>query len=101
MAYGAERLDTLTVCGDANNGFILLINYNSLEDGTHTVRMFDNGIEFASRTFTVVTPGEEFLVGASASTMAIDFPGPGQATILEWNQATQGFEIVGIIGLPE
>ena len=31
----------------------------------------------------------------------LDFPGPGQATLLEWNEAAQRFEIVGIIGVPE
>ena len=29
------------------------------------------------------------------------FHGPGQATLLEWNEAAQRFEIVGIIGVPE
>ncbi len=54
---------------------------------------------FASKTFTVVTLGEEFLTDVSGESMAVDFPGPGQMTLLEWNEAAQRFEIVGVLGV--
>ena len=38
VAYGTERLDTARVCGDTDNGFGLLFNWNLLGDGEHTVR---------------------------------------------------------------
>src|SRR5262245_954497 len=54
-AYGTIREDTQGVCGDTNNGFGLLFNFNRLGDGTHSVRVFDNGAQFGSATFTVQT----------------------------------------------
>ena len=62
--YGTERRDTTSVCGDSNNGFVLPFNWNLLGDGTHTVRAIADGVEFDSATFTVTTPGTEFLHGA-------------------------------------
>ena len=97
VAYGSERMDTFATCGDANNGFVLLINYNTLGDGTHTVDLYDAGVLFASRTFTVVTPGTEFLSGVNAAGMIADFPQPGQHVVLEWNEAAQRFELVEIV----
>ena len=35
--YGTERLDTQDACGDTNNGFGLLFNWNLLDDGEHEV----------------------------------------------------------------
>ena len=34
-AYGTERRDTASVCGDTDNGFGLLFNWNLLSDGEH------------------------------------------------------------------
>ena len=36
-AYGTERLDTEAACGDTDNGFGLLFNWNRLGDGEHEV----------------------------------------------------------------
>ena len=36
-AYGTERLDTESACGDTDNGFGLLFNWNLLGDGEHEV----------------------------------------------------------------
>jgi len=91
----------VSTCGDAENGFVLLINYNTLTDGTHLIELFDNGVLFASKMFTVVTPGEEFLKDATGATMAVDFPAAGQATMLEWDEPSQNWKMTGIIGLPE
>ena len=63
-AYGTERRDTTSVCGDSNNGFVLPFNWNLLGEGTHTVRALADGVEFDSATFTVTTQGTEFLHGA-------------------------------------
>ena len=52
------------VCGDSDNGFGLLFNWNLLGDGTHTVRALADGVEFDSATFTVTTLGKEFVRGA-------------------------------------
>ncbi|MCY4388459.1 MAG: hypothetical protein OXC18_15325 [Desulfurellaceae bacterium] len=58
-AYGTSRMDTESVCGDANNGFGLLFNWNLLGDGAHTVRALADGVEFANVPVTVTTLGEE------------------------------------------
>ncbi len=39
-AYGTFRGDTQSICGDTNNGFAMLINFNNLGQGTHTLRAF-------------------------------------------------------------
>ena len=49
-AYGTERLDTEAVCGDTDNGFGLLFNWNRLEDGAHEVVAFVDGVELGRAT---------------------------------------------------
>ena len=45
-AYGTSREDTLPICGDADNGFGLLVNWNGFGDGPHEVRALADGEEF-------------------------------------------------------
>ena len=63
VAYGTERLDTQGVCGDTNNGFGLLFNWNLLGNGEHTVVALVDGVELGRATVTVRTFGEEFMRG--------------------------------------
>ena len=58
-AYGTLRSDTEAVCGDIDNGFGLLFNWNLLGDGEHTIVAFSDGEEFGRTTFTVTTLGQE------------------------------------------
>ena len=96
--YGLPRADTSNACDDdGNNGFFSYTNWGNLGDGEHTVVVYDNGVEFGRSTFTVVTTGEAFLVGASKRVTVKDFPEPGETTILEWNQSTQHFEMVAVM----
>ena len=96
--YGLPRADTSTTCDDdGNNGFFSYTNWGNLGDGEHTAVVYDNGVEFGRSTFTVVTTGEAFLVGASKRVTVKDFPEPGETTILEWNQSTQHFEMVAVM----
>ena len=90
-AYGTGRADTAAVCGDTNNGFGLLFNWNLLGDGDHTVRALADGDEFGRATFTVTTLGVEFLQGTHGETLVADFPSPGEAVRLVWQQANQNF----------
>ncbi len=94
-AYGTIREDTLPVCGDTNNGFALLINFNRLGDGPHTVRALADGVEFGQAAFTVTTFGQEFLRGANNLHLAPDFPSPGTNVTLQWQQNMQNFAIIG------
>ena len=92
-AYGLERQDTLDTCGDTDNGFVLLLNWNLLGDGAHTVTALADGVELGRTTVQVTTLGQEFVEGAVGECVADDFPHPGQSTLLEWQQTSQNFVI--------
>ena len=94
-AYGTSRGDTISVCGDDNNGFGLLFNWNLLGAGAHTVRALADGQEFASATFTVTSFGTEFLAGASGEFPIQDFPQAGTDILLRWQESAQNFAIRG------
>ena len=65
-AYGTGRGDTAGICGDSDNGFGLLFNFNLLGTGEHTVVALADGVEFGRSTFNVLRMSTgEFLSGAS------------------------------------
>lgn len=89
------RADTGGACGNAGwNGFFTFVNWGVFGDGPHTITAADNGVPFATHTFTVTTLGEEFVTGVEKRATIEDFPAPGESVELEWNQSTQHFEIV-------
>ena len=90
---GTIREDTQGVCGDTDNGFGLLYNWNRLGDGVHTVTAYADGVEFASVTVTVTTLGEEFRRGLSREVTIPDFPEDGTDVVLQWQEAQQNFVI--------
>ncbi len=94
--YGTSRTDTERQCGDIDNGFGLLFNWNQLGDGRHTVRALADGVEFARSTFTVTTLGEEFVRGLRRWTGLDDFPAPGMTTTLVWQEAAQNFVLAWV-----
>ena len=91
MAYGTKRTDTLSVCGDTDNGFGFLFNYNSLGDGQHTIQALADGVEFGRATFTVTTLGQDYLEGATRTFESPDFPNPGTTLTLTWQEHLQNF----------
>ena len=94
-AYGTERRDTAGVCGDTDNGFGLLFNWNLLGDGEHTVVAFVDGVELGRATVTVTTLGQEFLRDVTGTCEAADFPTLGERVTLVWQQNSQNFVIAG------
>lgn len=92
-AYGTERGDTAPACGDSDNGFGLLFNYNLLGDGVHTARAYADGMEFASSTFNVTTLGYEYVQGLAGNHVLRDFPIPGLGVIVSWQESKQNFVI--------
>ncbi|MBI3799012.1 MAG: hypothetical protein HY268_18865 [Deltaproteobacteria bacterium] len=94
-AYGTTRGDTQGVCGDANNGFGLTINWNLVGNGLHRVRAFADGVQFADVTFTVTTLGSEFLMGRSGGCLIPNFPQAGTSVTVAWQESLQNFVIVG------
>ena len=99
-AYGTERVDTQTACGDTDNGFGLLFNWNLLGEGEHTVEAVVDGEPLGWATVWVTTVGtgaeEEFLRGAEGECLVEDFPGRGQRVLLEWQQNSQNFVVTDI-----
>ncbi|MEW6270069.1 MAG: hypothetical protein AB1689_12325 [Thermodesulfobacteriota bacterium] len=89
--YGTSRADTLGVCGDTNNGFGLLINWNNLGDGPHEVRVLADGVELGKAGVVVSTFGTEFLRGAAGGCTVGGFPHEGQSVQLRWDEGAQGF----------
>ena len=92
-AYGTAREDTKEICGDIDNGFGLLFNWNRLGPGTHTVLARADGKFFGHATVTVTTLGQEFLRGASGDFVVEDFPADGNDISLSWQQTLQNFVI--------
>ena len=100
MIYGTDRADTAfapdgtRICGDSDNGFVTLFNFNRLKDGTHTARLLVDGKQHGRAIeFKVTTFGEEFMRGKSGSATAHDFPDPGMDTLLIWDQNSQNFQV--------
>jgi hypothetical protein len=95
-AYGTSRGDTAGACGDTNNGWGLLWNYNLLGPGAHTVRAFADGVQFASANFQVSTLGQEFVTGLSDMDTYVLSLGLGKQLALNWQQSKQGFVITEV-----
>ena len=93
-AYGTARLDTEAVCGDTDNGFGLLFNWNLLGDGEHEVVAVVDGVELDRATVTVTTLGTEFLRDVTGTCTAADFPTGDETVTLAWQQTQQNFVIV-------
>jgi hypothetical protein len=92
-SYGTERLDTVGVCGDTDNGWGLLFNVNRLGDGSHTVRALVDGSELGRADFAVTTLGAEFLRGAGGTYRLMDFPKNGDSVVVTWQESLQNFVI--------
>jgi hypothetical protein len=98
VPWGGERVDTVGQCGGPiNNGFGLLYNYNRLAPGSHTIRVFVNGVQLGGDVaFTVRNLGSEFIEGLQGRRYLDNFPSYGRRTIVEWQQSKQNFGIVGV-----
>ena len=103
--YGTIRTDTAGVCGDTDNGFSLLWNWNLLGDGFHSVEAFADGRKFASTQVRVTTLGEEFFTGSNASTYLLGphpsvggvFANGDRAIALQWVESLQNFVITDFV----
>ena len=95
-AYGTERLDTLDACGDTDNGFGLLFNWNLLGDGEHEVVAYVDGEELGWAVVRVTTLGAEFLEGAAGECVVEDFPLLGETVRVAWQQNNQNFVVTEV-----
>ncbi len=103
--YKTTRPDTAytedgeVICGDTDNGFGLLFNWNRLSDGQHTVSALANGVEFGRATVTVTTFGEEFPQNLGKHARLENFPDPGTDLIVAWQESLQNFTIARLDNL--
>lgn len=98
LLYGSERGDVRDVgaCPDADVGFVAVMNWGNLGDGEHTAVAYDNGVEFARSTFTVVTTGAAFRTDLAGECTLEQFPDPGETTRFVWNTGTQHLEMISV-----
>ena len=94
--YGTDRADTADACGDRDNGFGLLFNWNELGDGDYEVIARADGVAFDRATVRVVTLGTNFLRGARGTCEVMDFPEVGDTVTLTWQTAQQNFVITNV-----
>lgn len=97
-AYGTPRGDTQGVCGDSNNGFGVLVNWNDLGSGSHTIQALADGQVFGQVTITVTTLGTSFLRGQSGRYTLLF---GGKQLLLEWNESLQNFVIAEVQSPPQ
>ena len=95
--YGTPRGDTIGICRDINNGFGITFNWGNLSSGSHSIRAYSDGDEFAHVEFSVA-PGlnSSYLSNASATSEVLDFPNPGDKANIYWNEKGQNFGIYNI-----
>ena len=94
LLHGVSRNDTATACSnDGENGFIAEWNWGVTGPGQHTIRVYDDDVQFAEATFSVATFGTEFLRGASGTYLVPNFPKTGDEAIIEWEENLQNFVI--------
>ena len=93
------RGDTDVACGDTLNGWMLQFNFGLAGTGVHTVKAYDDGVEFASNPFTVAAFADTFLRDKERQSHLTGFPEPEQRSRLEWSQANQDFVVTDICGV--
>ncbi len=104
VAYGTARLDVAAVCETPAPGFGLSLDWNRLGPGDHEVVALADGAEFGRATVRVTTLGaafardaeSAFIRGLAGECVVEDFPAPGEAVHLEWQETTQNFVITGV-----
>lgn len=96
LAYGAIREDTAQVCGqyNLNTGYGAVVYWGNFGAGGHVFKLYLEGEEVASTTFTVVVPDGGFFKGLEGQYQLNDFPDEGSSVNVEWSEADQNFIIV-------
>jgi len=92
---GTYRGDTAGVCGDTDNGFAFLVNFNNMGTGRKTVHAYADGVEFASADFTVTHFGQSFISGLRSYT-EVTVPELEKSAMLTWQQSKQSYVITQV-----
>lgn len=99
-ASGTSRDDTLSACGRADTGYGLLLNFNLLDAGAHTLVAYADGVEFATTSFTTVRYDQPYVTGVAGTFPLHHFPTFDTTTIVQWQEEKQNFSIVAALGAP-
>lgn len=97
IGYGTSREDTRSICGDNDNGYGMVIAWGLLGLGQHNARTFVDDMEVSSVDFEVAGLSEPFIPGLEGEYKLEDFPNPGVAVIVRWDEASQNFIIVEVL----
>ncbi len=92
--YGNERADTFANCGDNNNGYSQLINWNLFGSGIHRIQVRVDGQLIDDSTFRITALSDGFLEGVKETHFVLDFPAQGDLSALAWNQTEQNFSLI-------
>ena len=108
VPYGSSRPDTKKVCGDNNNGFAMIMDWNALlseSDGNgqarygpeiFTVDLYVNKKWKDSAQIQVISQGEEFVEGVRGNGY-VYLDQTGLILKVVWDEATQNFRIVEML----
>lgn len=96
VAWGGQRADTAGVCGDAANGYGMVIAWGLLGTGVHRMRTFVDGLAIADVEFAVQAIGNGFVTGLEGSYTLDGFPAAAQSVDVRWSEPDQNFRIIGI-----
>lgn len=98
VPYRLPRGDTQGTCGDTDNGFAALMNWNDVPPGAHTLRAYADGVMFASVEFHVTSLGlGSFPKELDKETTVANFPEAGKNAHVRWQESRQNFSIVGVL----
>ena len=93
-AYFQDRADTASTCGDTDNGYAYLANWNLLPRGTHQMTVEADGVAIAEVQFEVGGTGVESIVGLDHRGVTYGIPDAGSFCTYQWEQASQNLQIV-------
>lgn len=96
VAYGGERLDTQTTCGDINNGFAWTFNWSIFGPGEHTVCAYRGSTIIGCPTVTVLNLGQEFTLGSDRKGVLVNIPERGIVLVMQWDNARQRPVVVDV-----
>jgi len=96
VAWGTSRADTAGECGDADNGYGMVIAWGLLGTGVHRLRTFVNGTAISEVEFAVQSIGDGFVEGLAGRYRLDGFPEAGQSVDVEWSEPDQNFRIISI-----
>jgi hypothetical protein len=93
-AYGTPRQDTEDVCGDTDNGFGVLWNFNLFGNGEHEAVLYADGSRLGSSRFWVTLPTDSaFARDVECAFPLTGFPTEREQTVVTWQQGQQNFAI--------